>query len=351
MFRIFSKPARVYRAVRFSPWLLLAFASGLAFAQEHPQLIRPAASLESLRQQADVAFENKDWPMAVEIFEKILEASPDDPRVLIRLGFSLHSMGKLEEANVIHEKAAENRRTRGSAFYNWACTLCAQQKAGEALDKLEAALDAGFSRPDKFRDDDHLALLRDDDRFAALAKRYEQVIEEAERNPRVGIGVMSSDPPPSEVELRQEAVALKLEFRLGEWTVATHDGEVLGRSVIQRLDESGNVEESFTGKDDREEVVISSYNPESREWTQKWIETRDDAIRVSSIIRNPGSLEMTGEATLEDGETIACRIIFGLPYDEPQVEAGWIHQQIRVSRDGGQSWEMLLNRKYTRVGE
>lgn len=135
--------------------LLAAALSSLLAAQQ------PAADVGALRKEANAAVQAGDFATAAAAWKKVTEAAPKDAQAWHMFGYSLHAAGKLDEALVIHQKAAEFPATADRATYNIACVHALQGRADQAFAALEKAIVAGF---------DDLGLLQTDVDFDGLRK-------------------------------------------------------------------------------------------------------------------------------------------------------------------------------------
>ena len=119
-------------------------------------------------QQASLLEEAKDLEGAAEAWRAILAKDPSNAFAWYRLGYSLHGMGKLEEAVQAANKAAESPEMRGRALFNVACARAVQGKKSEALEALRGAVDAGFKESWYLKNEPDLASIRSEPGFAAI---------------------------------------------------------------------------------------------------------------------------------------------------------------------------------------
>lgn len=151
--------------MRFSTFaraLLAAALSSFLVAQQ------PAPDLGKLRQEANAAVQAGDFTVAAAAWKKVTEAAPKDAQAWHMLGYSLHAAGKLDEALVVHKKAAEFPATAAVATYNIACVHALQGRADEAFAALEKAVAAGFGDLDQLQGDSDFDSIRKDPRMAKI---------------------------------------------------------------------------------------------------------------------------------------------------------------------------------------
>lgn len=143
-----------------------------------PTTAQEGAGTDALRRAAERAWRARDYAAAVEPLAALTAAAPADAQAWYRLGYSLHSLGRLDDALPAHLQAAqratgEQARIRATATYNVACVHALRGEKAQALDWLEKAVAAGFRDTDYMQYDSDLASLREEERFLALVKRVE----------------------------------------------------------------------------------------------------------------------------------------------------------------------------------
>ena len=109
------------------------------------------------------------WAEASALYAKVTEATPDNGMAWFNLGYSLHVQGKLEDALVAHQKAAEIpgvRQTLG--MYNAACAHALLGNVDQAFTWLKKAAQAGYKDTAQLDRDSDLDSLRDDPRYAEI---------------------------------------------------------------------------------------------------------------------------------------------------------------------------------------
>lgn len=143
------------------------------YAQIVAQLRGKDAIAEKLSAAQDLINE-QDFEKAAEIYQAIVEDDSDNDFARYRLGYALHGAGKLDEAIEHHQKATKFLATKGIANYNWGCALSLKGEKEAALEKLQAAVKAGFAPLNAFQDDPDLENLRDDESFKELVASLEE---------------------------------------------------------------------------------------------------------------------------------------------------------------------------------
>ncbi|MCA8966715.1 MAG: tetratricopeptide repeat protein [Planctomycetes bacterium] len=152
---------------------LSAFACFAAAPSALAQQPTPAVSKEA-RSAADAAWKKQDYEAAATNYRKVVDADPKDGEAWHRLGFSLHSLGKLDEALLAHEKAATFPRFAGHGCYNAACVYALKGDKEKAIAWLDKAADAGLNLYDHIQTDTDMDAIRDDPRFAKILAKIEK---------------------------------------------------------------------------------------------------------------------------------------------------------------------------------
>ncbi len=112
---------------------------------------------------------------AVARYERLVAKAPKDGEPFYNIGKDLLNAGRYDlSAKAFAESAARGYRA-GASLYNQACALSRGGQTRAALDLLQRALDAGFDQPRLFERDDDLDNVRDDPRFAQLAKEAREL--------------------------------------------------------------------------------------------------------------------------------------------------------------------------------
>jgi serine/threonine protein kinase/Flp pilus assembly protein TadD len=93
---------------------------------------------------------------------------PEDARARVLLASSYAEMGRVEDARREAQFALALRPNDSSVLYNCACTYCKMGAAGEAIETLRKAWEAGFKDAEWARRDPDLSLLHGTPEFEAL---------------------------------------------------------------------------------------------------------------------------------------------------------------------------------------
>ena len=134
------------------------YQSPLLVAQIYADLGQPGAAEASRR-------------LGVAIAEEHLKLNPDDARALYMGANGLVALGESEKGLEWARRAVAMAPEDPMLLYNVACIYSLARSAGEALDCVERALNAGFAQREYLEHDSNLDLIRSDPRFQSLLAR------------------------------------------------------------------------------------------------------------------------------------------------------------------------------------
>ncbi len=109
---------------------------------------------------------------AAHAFAVLGKQHPDDARAAFGYAYNLHMTGSYESAIAAHKAAAQFEAVRGISLYNLACACALTGRTHEAIEALNAAVEAGgFNVGGSMGNDSDLDSLRNDKRFIELQER------------------------------------------------------------------------------------------------------------------------------------------------------------------------------------
>jgi len=134
-------------------------------ALESPEISRDLFLL-----QGTAFMKSKDYRSAVEEFRKVLIEFPFDFDGNYHIAFAFLLLGEYERAIHYFEIARRIHPNDQLTLYNLACAYSLGEHPEEALDALDASVQAGFDDPDHIEKDPDLEALRD-------LPRYREIVE------------------------------------------------------------------------------------------------------------------------------------------------------------------------------
>jgi len=277
-----------------------------------------------LGERADSAFRAKDWAHAVELFERLSVAHPESFVVWLRLGESLHGLGRNERALGAYDTARRRGAPVDALQYDVAIVRASMGATEQAFESLQDAMTHGHGRPDLLNAEPAFAGLRSDPRFASL-------VAQATRN---------QSPCTSRAESRQ------FDFWIGDWNVVTSgEGLPVGRSHIERTIGDCVIWENWTslGEGAYSGKSYNAYDAELHRWEQFWVDNQGGMIHFRGNLIGGVMDFATDEIPQSQGPALRRRLrFFALP-------AGEVRQLSEGSTDGGKSWSVEYDFTYRRA--
>jgi tetratricopeptide (TPR) repeat protein len=276
-------------------------------------------------EQANAAWEAKDWERSAKLYEELSKQKDAPPRVWLRLGASLRALRKYDQALAAFQKATE----MGAAMfaeYGKAATYAGMGDTEKAFAALDAAVQQGYADPAALSADPNLQALHGDPRF-------EKAVEQAKRNAR---------PCAYAIENRQ------FDFWLGEWDVSTTQGAVpAGTSKIELILEDCVVQENwkslsspYSGKS------YNIYDAALKRWEQYWVDNVGGNIFFHGELSKDGVMDYwTDDIPQSSGPALRRHLQF------IAMGADKVRQFSRGSTDGGKTWNVEYDFTYVRKGK
>ncbi len=133
------------------------------------------AELKKAARAARADGKTADSARAVKRFERLTAEGSKNGARWYEAGKELLDAEKLDLSEKAFRTAASLGYRSGASTYNAACALARAGKVPQALDTLDAALEAGFDDPGLLGRDDDLEALHEEPRFAKLRKKAEDL--------------------------------------------------------------------------------------------------------------------------------------------------------------------------------
>ncbi len=145
----------------------------------HPEMTmkKPEVSREILIIQAYEYIQDKQYRLAVDELRKVLDESPFDFRANYHIAFAYLLLRDYEKSVHHFEIARRINPKDHLTLYNLACAYSLHGRIDQALEALEASVDAGFDDYDHIEKDSDLDALRDQRRYRDLIKRMKNTTE------------------------------------------------------------------------------------------------------------------------------------------------------------------------------
>jgi tetratricopeptide (TPR) repeat protein len=293
---------------------LLAITGSLGAQQPRPD--------DAFSAEAAAAFDGKDWAKAARLYEPMVKAHPEIPRLWFRLATSQQELGQLDEALGTMQQGLKVGVPPLFAEYSIATIYAQKGDKEKAFEHLQKALDAGYNKVEQFDSDTRLASLRADPRIAKMRQQVERNLKPCASTP----------------ENRQ------FDFWLGEWNVETTNGGVpagqskidliLGDCVIlENWQSDGN---PYSGKS------YNTYNAALKRWEQFWVDNSAGNIFFYGGLKDGVMDYWTDEIPQPSGPPLKRHLQF------IKLSPDKVRQYSQGSTDGGKTWKPEYDFTYVR---
>jgi len=279
----------------------------------------PSAS--SPTDEANALYQTQKWAEAAKAYEAITKAEPANGRAWFRLGYSLQQTGMYEQAAAAFQQASEKLQPPIKAFamYNAGASYAKLNDKDKAFEWLTKALNAGFGRVAALTSDSDLMSLRDDARFKEL----------------LALGDRLTKPCLYQAEHKQ------FDFWVGEWNVQNPQGQQVGTSSIQRIENGCVILENWIGGQGGTGKSLNFYDASLHKWRQTWADSSGGVSEFAGEYKD-GALRFEGESHTPVGTKIMRRLtFFNLGPDR-------VRQFSEASKDDGKTWTVDYDFTYVR---
>ncbi|MGH9941383.1 MAG: tetratricopeptide repeat protein [Pyrinomonadaceae bacterium] len=293
--------------------ILSLLISTAAFAQAQPSA---PATPSPEAQEANTLFQARKWDESAKAYEALTKAQPNNGQAWFRLGASLMSSNKHEQAIAPLQKAVQILQGP-LVMYTLGTAYARLNDKDKAFEWLNTAAGAGFAQLSRLQTDQNLASLRDDARFKALAEGVEKNARPCKYSPE----------------------AKQFDFWVGVWDVQVN-GQTVGTNVIERLEEGCLLMENWTGNGGVTGKSMNFYNPALKKWRQIYMSNNQLVWEMSGEFSD-GAMRYVGEVLAPSGSTMTRVTFYNLAPDRVR------HTQDN-STDGGKTWTTVWDSMYLR---
>lgn len=140
--------------------------------------------------------------------------------------------------------------------------------------------------------------------------------------------------------------ARQFDFWLGEWEVTSPDGKFQGTSKIELIANGRGLLENWTGDPATGNSTgksLNAWNAEKKQWQQFWIGSGGLVLELTGGLDAKGSMVLTGARASSEGRVLE-RITW-----TPNAD-GTVRQLWEQSKDGGKTWVIEFDGRYTKKG-
>jgi hypothetical protein len=148
------------------------------------------------------------------------------------------------------------------------------------------------------------------------------------------VQVASSSNPCQAPEYRQ------FDFWIGEWVVQDAKGQRLGTSRVERIEAGCGIQENWTDRGGLTGRSINVYSPVSKTWRQLWAASWGATLLLEGRLEDDQMI-LAGDVLGRDGTPEKQRTTWS------RVPSSGVRQLIERSRDGGRTWTVAFDGRYT----
>ncbi len=262
--------------------------------------------------EANTLFQSQKWAESAKAYDAITKSEPANGLAWFRLGQVRHSMGEYEQALAAFKQASDLNFNQGGTMYRTARAYAKLGDKDKAFVALKQAVQAGFAGLPQLQilnGDADLSGLREDGRFR-------EVVESIERLAKPCL---------------YSAPARQFDYWVGEWEVKNQQGQRVGSSIIQRIEEGCLVLENWTGALGGTGKSMNFYDPGLNKWRQVWVDTSGRVTEFYGEFKD-NAMHYQAEVVQPDGSKgLRKMTIFNLAPDR-------VRQLVEISNDGGKTW-------------
>jgi len=279
-----------------------------------------AQSDQAAIDKADSYFEAKNWKAAADAYAAIYNANQENKGAAFKLAFALHSIGEYQRAIDTYMELADPGGP--IVFYNLGCAYARLGMTDKAFDWLDRSIDAGFSEVSLIAEDEDLASLRGNARFAGFAQKVQSNAFPCAGDPN----------------------ARAFDFWVGAWEVRDKKGNVVGHNTVDLVLGQCALIENWSGAMGGSGKSLNVFNRAKGKWQQTWINDKGDVTEYVDGETGPGTMRFTSRITKMEKE-VMLRLSFY------KLDENSVRQVGEYSADNGQTWNVTYDYTYVREGQ
>jgi len=299
--------------------ILFALIAGSAEAQQGPP---PMSAQEK---EADGPFRAGDWVKAAPAYAIVAKAEPQNGRAHFRLGVAYLNLKDYASAAATLQETQKLKFAPVLGNYNLACALARLGRVDEAFAALNTGVQAGFGNLQQLQNDEDLASLRSDARFAALVTQIQRAAK------------------PCEFDDNYKA----FDFWVGEWSVLpagvspNAPPASLPQSRIEKILNGCVILENWMPPTGVGGKSFNTYNANIKKWEQFWVDGTGSAIHFVGEARD-GNMYYTSETPGPNGQKTLGRMTY-FNQGPDRLRQVW-----ETSTDDGKTWTVAFDGLYMR---
>ena len=278
-----------------------------------------ASPLASEAKTADSLLSAQNYERAFGAFEALTRRDSTSARYWFQLGIAAANLRRYDRGATAFERST-TLLPNIAATYNAAAMHARLGHRDQAFTWLTLAVRQGFGDEKLLRTDEDLGSIRADERF-------EKIVYDATHAPT---------PCATDPERR------KFDFWVGDWTVTTAGGAVVGSSVVQRINGGCSLLENWTAARGSTGKSLNSFNPAISKWQQYWVDQTGGVTEYRDSEWRNGALSFLAHGTQSNGSAVLQRLTFSAVSDSV------VRQHGERSMDEGKTWSTTYDFYYHR---
>lgn len=275
--------------------------------------------LTSEERTADSLLSARSYERAFDAFEGLTRRDSTNARYWFQLGTAAAHLRRYDRGATAFERST-TQLPNVAATYNAAAMHARLGHVDQAFTWLTLAVRQGFGDEKLLKTDEDLASIRAD-------KRFDKIVYDATHAPT---------PCAADPERR------RFDFWVGDWTVTTAGGTVVGSSMVQSVNGGCSLLENWTAARRSTGKSLNSFNPSISKWQQYWVDQTGGVTEYRDSEWRDGGLSFLAHGTQPNGTPVLQRLTFSALSDSV------VRQHGERSMDGGKTWSTTYDFYYHR---
>jgi hypothetical protein len=131
----------------------------------------------------------------------------------------------------------------------------------------------------------------------------------------------------------------QFDFWVGEWVVRGPKGQQAGINRIEKVENGCAIQENWTASNGTTGRSLNFYNPASKTWRQAW--AGGGGVLILEGTFDGKQMVLQGESFDPKGARVRDRITWS------PLEGGMLRQLWEQSSDGGKTWSIVFDGRYS----
>ncbi|MEP6691619.1 MAG: tetratricopeptide repeat protein [Gemmatimonadaceae bacterium] len=300
--------------------LTTAIATGALLALPAARLFAQAPPTDPATMHADSLYTARQYAAAAAAYRAILKEHATSARSWTRLGVSLQSLGKFDEAVDAYRHAVTIAPSNAVIAYNLAAAHARLHHSDSAFTWLRTSLRSGFTNTSLLAADSDFVSIRADARYDSILVAGREAMRPCMHRPE----------------------SRKFDFWVGEWDVQNVNGQRAGSSSVKLILEGCVVFENWTDGQTGEGKSLNAFNATTGQWQQFWTDQYGTVTEYRESKWIADTLQYTADSRTPAGAPALVHMSFA------PVRADVVRQWGSISTDAGKTWTPSFDLYYHR---